>query len=509
MADLPAGGAEVILGVVVEVATETTGVVLIGAWNTHLQVGTPTPQYLQADVGVEEDGVGLAFHVDVGFLQEGQGHHLIVDLHYPVLQQLHHYVSYEHGHLLGPGHSLTPTVVIGNVDAEVSALTVLCQHVGTRPLEVQHAAVEGAVVGVPERYAGGGAGQAVGAAHTWDQGRGLIRSAGQQGAAFAVAVNISRHAGAAGALIHLPLLARYIDLTLVHTRHARGLALIAAFPRSLHSDQAVVTRHRKTLLDAALHEAQIAGTGDTLILDVCPALTIRHTPAPSLQHTLITDGAAGVWGGELLVGGAAELQAALVETCPRQVLALAGEAGVICGQDLVTNQSSRTVTEGLCTDRTAGVRSREEDVAPGTVHQAGALLTVAPHMLLPIWHHLTRADLTRITNWVEAVSWAIHSALKHTVCTHWAALSRHADGVDAGGETAYLGAGSDSAHTHAGHAGGGVCKPAAAFLVLLSIIHTPSASWTAGSRISHLMQAGQLRTLRRHTLNLPSLAGTC
>ena len=58
-------------------------------------------------------------------------------------------------------------VTLGTSAPEVSALTVLSQDVGARPLEVQHAAVEGAVMGVSEGDAGGGAGQAVWAAHTW------------------------------------------------------------------------------------------------------------------------------------------------------------------------------------------------------------------------------------------------------------------------------------------------------------------------------------------------------
>lgn len=43
------GRPEVILVVVVEVSTETTGVALIGAGDTHFQVGAATPQYLQVE----------------------------------------------------------------------------------------------------------------------------------------------------------------------------------------------------------------------------------------------------------------------------------------------------------------------------------------------------------------------------------------------------------------------------------------------------------------------------
>lgn len=56
--------------------------------------------------------------------------------------------------------------------------------------------------------------------------------------------------------------------------------------------------------------------------------------------------------------------------------------------------------------------------------------------------------------------------------THGAALSRHVDEVDAGRQTAHLGAGGHAVDAHAGHAGGGVCKPAAALGVFLSAVHT-------------------------------------
>lgn len=56
--------------------------------------------------------------------------------------------------------------------------------------------------------------------------------------------------------------------------------------------------------------------------------------------------------------------------------------------------------------------------------------------------------------------------------THRAALSWHVDEVDAGGQAAHLGAGGHAVGTHAGHAGGGVCEPAAAFRVLLPSVHT-------------------------------------
>lgn len=36
--------------------------------------------YLHPNVGVEEDGVGLALYIDVRFFEEGQSHNLIIDL---------------------------------------------------------------------------------------------------------------------------------------------------------------------------------------------------------------------------------------------------------------------------------------------------------------------------------------------------------------------------------------------------------------------------------------------
>ena len=54
-----------------------------------------------------------------------------------------------------------------------------------------------------------------------------------------------------------------------------------------------------------------------------------------------------------------------------------------------------------------------------------------------------------------------------------AALAGHPDGVDAGRDAADLGAGGDSAHTHAVHTGGGVSEPAAGLRVLPSVVHAP------------------------------------
>lgn len=172
---------------------------------------------------------------------------------------------------------------------------------------------------------------------------------------------------------------------------------------------------------------------------------------------------------------------------------------------------------------------------------------------------------------METVTWAVHSVLKSAICskitlsdyhnrkhlpdgfimfhksekllrngitdgsyvdfptsTHWAALPRHTDEVDTWRHTAYFRAGGHSVHTHASHAGGGVCKPAAALRVLLFSVHTtwegkfcelptnpfvfvtnsglctstPRAAW---SRISHLMHAGKVGTVRRCTLHLTCL----
>lgn len=57
---------------------------------------------------------------------------------------------------------------------EVSALAVLRQDVGARPLEVQHAAVEGAIVRVSKGDAGGGSREAVRAAQAGHDGWHLV-----------------------------------------------------------------------------------------------------------------------------------------------------------------------------------------------------------------------------------------------------------------------------------------------------------------------------------------------
>lgn len=60
---------------------------------------------------------------------------------------------------------------------EVSALAVLRQDVRARSLEVQHAAVEGAIMRVSKRDAGGGSRKAVRAAQAGHDGRHLVLGA--------------------------------------------------------------------------------------------------------------------------------------------------------------------------------------------------------------------------------------------------------------------------------------------------------------------------------------------
>lgn len=57
---------------------------------------------------------------------------------------------------------------------EVSTLTVLCQDVCARSLEVQHAAIEGAIMRVSEGNAGGRTRKTVGTTQTRDDGWHLI-----------------------------------------------------------------------------------------------------------------------------------------------------------------------------------------------------------------------------------------------------------------------------------------------------------------------------------------------
>lgn len=120
----------------------------------------------------------------------------------PALQQPHGHVSQQHSHLLGPGHAAQAPVIVGHVHAaggrpgfrvrqdrvwgagrekgrgsgapEVPATAVLGQHVAAAALEVQQAAVEGAVMRVSEGHAGSGPGQAAGTAAAGTQGGGLV-----------------------------------------------------------------------------------------------------------------------------------------------------------------------------------------------------------------------------------------------------------------------------------------------------------------------------------------------
>ena len=119
----------------------------------------------------------------------------------PGLQQPHGHVSQQHGHLVGPGHAAPAPVIVGHVHAaaweaqmqwsagtgvrgqgegrgscapKVPSTAVLGQHVAAAALEVQQAAVEGAVMRVSEGHAGSGPGQAAGAAAAGTQGGGLV-----------------------------------------------------------------------------------------------------------------------------------------------------------------------------------------------------------------------------------------------------------------------------------------------------------------------------------------------
>lgn len=153
---------------------------------------------------------------------------------------------------------------------------------------------------------------------------------------------------------------------------------------------------------------------------------------PTLNHTFFTHRAARVWRGELFINRASKWEAGLVQAGPRQVLALAGKTGVVCGQQLTANPRRSAVTERLCTDRTAGVWSGEQDVTLRTVNQTGTLLSVTAQVLLSIRHHLTSADLTGVIGGMETLPWAVYFALKYTVITHGAALPGHVDEVVTG-----------------------------------------------------------------------------
>lgn len=69
--------------------------------------------------------------------------------------------------------------------------------------------------------------------------------------------------------------------------------------------------------------------------------------------------------------------------------------------ELGDRNNTRCITEWssvlTCTDRTAGVWTREQDVALRTVDQTGTLLSVTPQVLLSIRHHLgyTQVGLLR------------------------------------------------------------------------------------------------------------------
>lgn len=78
------------------------------------------------------------------------------------------------------------------------------------------------------------------------------------------------------------------------------MAFIAALSRRLDLYQPILANQWLTLLDVTLNIAQVASARDAFIQGVCPALPISQALVASLNHTLIADGAAGVFRGELL-----------------------------------------------------------------------------------------------------------------------------------------------------------------------------------------------------------------
>lgn len=68
-------------------------------------------------------------------------------------------------------------VTVATHSPEVSTFAVLCQDICARSLEVQHAAVEGAIVRVSEGNAGGRAGKAARTAQAGDDGGRFILTA--------------------------------------------------------------------------------------------------------------------------------------------------------------------------------------------------------------------------------------------------------------------------------------------------------------------------------------------
>lgn len=67
-----------------------------------------------------------------------------------------------------------PWVTIVTRSPEVSALTVLCQDIRARSLEVQHASIEGAIMRVSEGNTGGWTRKAVRTTQTRDNGWHLV-----------------------------------------------------------------------------------------------------------------------------------------------------------------------------------------------------------------------------------------------------------------------------------------------------------------------------------------------
>lgn len=67
------------------------------------------------------------------------------------------------------------------------------------------------------------------------------------------------------------------------------------------------------------------------------------------------------------------------------------------GSEITHKHSNKERNSVLtCTDGAAGVWSREQDVALGTVNQAGTLLSVTPQVLLSVRHHLYYTQVSLI-----------------------------------------------------------------------------------------------------------------
>lgn len=72
----------------------------------------------------------------------------------------------------------------------------------------------------------------------------------------------------------------------------------------------------ETFLNVALNMPEIAGACDAFINGVSPGLTIRNSLIFTLDHTFVTDWAAGPCWGKLLRDRAAEREATLMDADP-------------------------------------------------------------------------------------------------------------------------------------------------------------------------------------------------